>query len=253
MVRLSPPTKRTSLAKSKNKMNIDQKATLLLSGGQDSFVSLLWAKNNFEIVEAVSISYGQRHTKELRYSERIANHFGILQHVVDIGDFVQKTVHSALTNTTESLSEAHETNAALPASFVPNRNGLFLTVACNIATLANPSRIHLVTGVCETDYSGYPDCRDSYIRAKSVELTLGLDKPVSIHTPLMWANKSEIFRMAAEYGHFNELIEMTLTCYNGIETLHEWGRGCGVCPSCNLRKEGYFRFKESPFGASFCK
>lgn len=217
-------------------------AFILLSGGQDSFVCLAWALNEFEKVEAVSISYGQSHAKELQYAAEIAKYFSIQHTIYDIDGFFQATTTSSLLekgnhNLTHSLANN------LPASFVPNRNGLFLTVISNHAFKKGEKRINIVIGTCETDYSGYPDCRDNYVKAKQLELSLGLDRPVTIYTPLMWKTKADTFLMAQEYGKLKELVELTLTCYNGNETLHEWGRGCGTCPACVLRIKGYNEFQ----------
>jgi 7-cyano-7-deazaguanine synthase len=216
-------------------------AYILLSGGQDSFVCLIWALQNFEHVEAVSINYGQRHKPELHYAALVANHFGIRHTVYDIGNFIKSLAESTLLNDGDH-NQTHRLASNLPASFVPNRNGIFLTIVSNHAFRNNEKRIHLVTGVCETDYSGYPDCRDHYIKAKALELSLGLDRPVTIHTPLMWKTKAQTFEMAHHAGKLKELIDLTLTCYNGNETPNEWGRGCGDCPACNLRKKGYEEF-----------
>ncbi len=223
-------------------MTINKKAYILLSGGQDSFTCLVWALRHFAAVEAISIAYNQKHAKELEYAKRIAEHFGIDLFVYNIGNFMNSIANSSLFAGNEH-GEAHEQAAHLPASFVPNRNGLFLTIIANHAYKNNEEHIHIVTGVCETDYSGYPDCRDEYIQAKAKELSLGLDKPVTIHTPLMWKTKADAFRMVFEAGKLPELIEMTLTCYNGVETLHAWGRGCGECPSCKLRMNGFEEFE----------
>jgi len=220
----------------------NQKAYVLLSGGQDSFVSLLWAKKNFVEVEAVSIFYEQRHNIELQYAKAIANNFGVKHVVYDIGSFFSQLTISSLLKEGKH-TESHALANQLPASFVPNRNGVFLTVIANHAFKDNINPINLVTGVCQTDYSGYPDCRDNYIKAKALELSLGLDRPVNIHTPLMWKTKAETFKMADEAGVLQEMIEHTLTCYNGDESLHEWGRGCTQCPACQLRKKGYEEFK----------
>ncbi len=220
------------------------KAYILLSGGQDSFVSLIWALQNFESTEAVSIEYGQRHNKELHYASKIAKYFGIKHTIYNIGDFFSKMTVSTLLNDGDH-NKTHDLAKSLPASFVPNRNGIFLTVVSNHALKNGETSIHIVLGACETDYSGYPDCRDVYIRAKQNELSLGLDLPVLIHTPLMWKTKAQTFQMAQEAGKLNELIEMTLTCYNGDENLNEWGRGCGECPACRLRKNGFERFKNN--------
>ncbi|NJK86078.1 MAG: 7-cyano-7-deazaguanine synthase QueC [Bacteroidales bacterium] len=225
----------------KMKMFPDKKAFVLLSGGQDSFVSLIWAIQHFNSVEAVTLFYGQSHNIEVHYAEKIAKSFNIPHSQYNIDGFLQSTADSSLFDG-NNHSGQHNAARHLPASFVPNRNGLFLTVIANHAFRLNVDHIHIVTGVCQTDYSGYPDCRDSYIKAKQLELSLGLDVPVTIHTPLMWKNKAETFIMAYEAGRLNELIHMTMTCYNGNETLHEWGFGCGVCPACSLRKKGFEEF-----------
>lgn len=226
----------------KQMANYKDKAYILLSGGQDSFVCLAWAKSQFDEIEAVSIAYNQRHSKELEYAAQVAQFYGVKHTVYNIGDFLSAISDSSLLNK-DNHNEHHKQADNLPASFVPNRNGLFLTIVSNHAFRNNEERINIVTGVCETDFSGYPDCRDGYIKAKEVELSLGLDRPVTIHTPLMWKTKAQTFEMAAEVGVLKELIELTLTCYNGEEKLHEWGRGCGDCPSCRLRKKGYQEFK----------
>lgn len=224
-----------------------EKAYLLLSGGQDSFVCLAWALQRFPEVEAVSVLYNQRHSKELEYASKIAKHFAIKHTVYNIGDFLSAISDSSLLNA--GNHNTHHLQADnLPASFIPNRNGLFLTIISNHAFRNNEKNIQIITGVCETDYSGYPDCRNEYIKAKEAELSLGLDCTVTIHTPLMWKTKSQTFQMAADAYKLKELIEMTLTCYNGEEKLNEWGRGCGECPACVLRKKGYEEYKATVNG-----
>jgi 7-cyano-7-deazaguanine synthase len=219
------------------------KAYILLSGGQDSFTCLLWSLKHFREVEAVTISYGQRHEKELTYAAKIAEEFQISHFIYNIGNFFRSIATSTLLNEGDHNSY-HPVAKSLPASFVPNRNGIFLTIAANHAFNSGEKHIHLVTGTCQTDYSGYPDCRDNYIRIKAVELSLGLDIPVNIHTPLMWLTKAETFKMADDEGKLKALNELTLSCYNGVEILNEWGRGCGECPACKLRKRGYYEFLE---------
>jgi 7-cyano-7-deazaguanine synthase len=216
-------------------------AYVLLSGGQDSFVCLIWALQNFETVETVSINYGQRHKLELQYAARVASSFGVRHTVYDIGNFIRSLTESTLLNDGDH-NQSHSLAGNLPASFVPNRNGIFLTIISNHAFRNNEKRINLVTGTCETDFSGYPDCRDHYIKAKALELSLGLDRPVNIYTPLMWKTKAETFEMAHKAGKLKELIELTLTCYNGDEAVNAWGHGCGECPACKLRKKGYEEF-----------
>ena len=139
----------------------------------------------------------------------------------------------------------HRQAEYLPASFVPNRNGLFLTIISNHAFKNNEKHINLIIGTCETDYSGYPDCRDNYIKAKALELSLGLDRPVNIFTPLMWKTKAQTFEMAGEYGKLKELAELTLSCYDGTEVMNSWGRGCGKCPACKLRKKGFEEYESN--------
>ena len=221
-----------------------EKAYVLLSGGQDSFVCLIWALENFADVEEVSINYGQRHAHELHYAAEVAAHFCVRHTVYDIGNFIKSMADSTLLNNGDH-NQSHAMASHLPASFVPNRNGIFLTIISNHAFKNNESRINLVTGTCETDFSGYPDCRDTYIKAKAVELSLGLDKPVTIYTPLMWKSKAQTFEMAQKAGKLAELIELTLSCYNGIEKMNVWGRGCGDCPACKLRKNGYEEYLET--------
>jgi 7-cyano-7-deazaguanine synthase len=219
----------------------DDKAYVLLSGGQDSFVCLVWALQRFNKVEAVSVNYGQRHNRELYYAGEIAKYFGIKHTIYDIGNFITSLAESTLLSKGDH-NQSHPMAQHLPASFVPNRNGIFLTIISNHAFRNNDKRINIVIGTCETDFSGYPDCRDTYIKAKALELSLGLDRSVSIHTPLMWLNKAQTFDMALKAQKLNELIELTLTCYNADERMNEWGRGCGDCPACRLRKKGYEEF-----------
>jgi 7-cyano-7-deazaguanine synthase len=222
----------------------NNKAYVLLSGGQDSFVCLLWALERFHKVETIAINYNQRHRIEVDYAKRIAQLFDVKHTLYDLGGFMNSIADSSLLNHPDH-NKQHVVARELPASFVPNRNGLFLTIVANHAFKHQARPIQIITGVCQTDYSGYPDCRDEYIKAKQQELSLGLDTPVSIHTPLMWKNKAQTFAMAHEYGRLQDLVEFTMTCYNGNENLNSWGRGCGDCPSCRLRKQGYEQFKQS--------
>jgi len=216
-------------------------AYLLLSGGQDSFACLLWARERFARLEAIGIEYGQRHAIEVQYAKKMTEKFSVSYVCYPLDDFLSRMADSSLF-TGGSHHTPHRQASTLPASFVPNRNGLFLTIAASHAFRKGEAHIHLITGVCQTDYSGYPDCRHAYIKAKERELALGLDKPVSIHTPLMYKTKAETFAMAEKAGYLKEMIEDTLSCYNGQETLHPWGRGCGECPACRLRKKGYEEF-----------
>jgi len=142
-------------------------AYVLLSGGQDSFVSLVWAMQNFSNAEAVSIDYGQRHNRELHYAAEIAKHFGVNHTIYDIGNFIKTLAESTLLSEGDH-NKSHPLAQHLPASFVPNRNGIFLTIISNHAFRKNEKRINIVIGTCETDFSGYPDCREKTIAATAV-------------------------------------------------------------------------------------
>ena len=161
---------------------------------------------------------------------------------VDIS-FIKDIVVSNLFQGSADVSGQHAQNKDVPSTFVPYRNLLFLTVAAGWAGTLGAK--HLVTGVCETDYSGYADCRDVFVKSAQVALNMATDfkdKNVVIHTPLMWLTKAEEFRMAEELGILDLILEKTLTCYNGVQTMNDFGMGCGECPSCKLRKHGYEEF-----------
>lgn len=224
-------------------------ALVLLSGGQDSATCLAWALARFERIETIGFDYGQRHRSELEarqclltalrgafpdWAERLGP-----DHVLDL-TVLGRISETALTRDHAILT----TDAGLPNTFVPGRNLLFLTFA---ATLAYRRGLkHIVSGVCETDYSGYPDCRDDTIKALQVTLNLGMDQRFILDTPLMWIDKAETWRLAERLGG-KDLVEMirteTLSCYRGdTEHMHAWGRGCGTCPACDLRAKGYAAF-----------
>ena len=226
-------------------MNIGKRSYLLLSGGQDSLACLLWARDRFSLIEAVSFDYGQRHDKEIDYARALAEAFHLQHTVYSIGNFLKSIAPSSLFDSSEAKNihdGAHIKSAHLPASFVPNRNGIFLTLCANHAYVKEEDRIDIIIGACQTDYAGYPDCRDLYIRMKALELSLGLDRTVNIHTPLMWLRKAEIFALADKNGYLKTMLEKTMTCYNGSEDRNDWGKGCGQCPACRLRKSGYLEF-----------
>ena len=225
------------------------KALVLFSGGQDSTTCLAWALERYEHVETIGFDYGQRHRIELEcrlnilqevrerfpdWGKRLGD-----DHVLDLRLLGQI---SDTAMTAEKTIE-FETNG-LPNTFVPGRNLLFLTFAATIAYRRGLTV--LVGGMCETDYSGYPDCRDNTLKATQVALSLGMDTPVIIETPLMWLNKAQIWRLAEDLGNqdFVGLIqEESHTCYLGIrQQKHEWGYGCGTCPACELRKTGYEQY-----------
>ena len=223
-------------------------ALVLLSGGQDSATCLAWALNEFGTVETLGFNYGQRHAAELTLRPALRDAMRIFpwgagladDHVLDIAVLGQLS-DTALTRDVAITLGAN----GLPTTFVPGRNLLFLTLA---AALAYRRGIrHIVLGVCETDYSGYPDCRDDTIKAMQVALNLGLDHRFVLHTPLMWIDKAETWCMAERLGGA-ALVEIiragTLSCYRGDTTPHAWGPGCAACPACDLRAGGWTRYRE---------
>ncbi|UPK47168.1 7-cyano-7-deazaguanine synthase QueC [Paenibacillus pabuli] len=211
----------------------EEKAVVVFSGGQDSTTCLFWAKQQFAEVEVVTFDYGQRHKLEIECAAEIARDLGVQQTVLDMS-LLNQLAPNALTRTDVEIT--HE-EGELPSTFVDGRNLLFLSFAAIMAKQKGAR--HLVTGVCETDFSGYPDCRDSFVKSMNVTLNLSMDYPFVIHTPLMWLDKAQTWKMADELGAFDYVRERTLTCYNGII-----GDGCGECPACKLRKAGLDRYAE---------
>ncbi|HBU80667.1 MAG TPA: 7-cyano-7-deazaguanine synthase QueC [Paenibacillus sp.] len=211
----------------------EEKAVVVFSGGQDSTTCLFWAKQQFAEVEVVTFDYGQRHKLEIECAAEIARDLGVQQTVLDMS-LLNQLAPNALTRTDVEIT--HE-EGELPSTFVDGRNLLFLSFAAIMAKQKGAR--HLVTGVCETDFSGYPDCRDSFVKSMNVTLNLSMDYPFVIHTPLMWLDKAQTWKMADDLDAFDYVRERTLTCYNGII-----GDGCGECPACKLRKAGLDRYLE---------
>jgi 7-cyano-7-deazaguanine synthase len=214
-----------------------KKAVVIFSGGQDSTTCLYWAKNKFESVEAITFNYGQKHSIELEQSQHICDAANVKQTIIDIS-FLNTIVESALTSN-GNVNELNE--KGLPSSFVPNRNQLFITLAHAYAQKIGAEA--LVTGVCQTDYSGYPDCREKFIEALQHVSNLGSESNITIYTPLMHLTKAETFKLAKDLDVLYEVVHLSHTCYNGDrEHLHYWGYGCGECPACELRAKGYNEF-----------
>ncbi|MFC7677990.1 7-cyano-7-deazaguanine synthase QueC [Paenibacillus sp. GCM10028914] len=209
----------------------NEKAVVVFSGGQDSTTCLLWAKKQFAEVETVTFDYGQRHKYEIEVAAQIAQEQGVKQTVLDMS-LLNQLAPNALTRSDMDISEGEN---GVPNTFVDGRNHLFLSFAAVLAKQKGAR--HLVTGVCETDFSGYPDCRDSFIKSLNVTLNLAMDYPFVIHTPLMWLDKAETWEMADQMGALDYVRQNTLTCYNGIK-----GDGCGECPACQLRKAGLDKY-----------
>ncbi|GIN61825.1 7-cyano-7-deazaguanine synthase [Robertmurraya siralis] len=206
----------------------DEKAIVVFSGGQDSTTCLFWALETFKEVEAVTFNYNQRHIEEIECAKKIAKELNVNHHILDMNLLNQLTTN-ALTRDDVKIEEGED--GELPSTFVPGRNLIFLSFAAILASQVNAK--HIITGVCETDFSGYPDCRDAFIKSLNVTINLSMDKEFVIHTPLMWLNKEETWKMADELNRLAFVREKTLTCYNGII-----GDGCGECPACKLRKNG---------------
>jgi 7-cyano-7-deazaguanine synthase len=225
-------------------------ALVLFSGGQDSTVCLAWALQQFSRVETIGFDYGQRHAVELSVRARLRDRMATLRTdwKAGLGDdhLVKLDALAAISETALTRNTAIEmADSGLPTTFVPGRNLIFFCFAGALAYRRGAR--HLVAGMCETDYSGYPDCRDDTIKAVQVALSLGLDKRVTIHTPLMWIDKADTFAMAEQIGGkaFLEIvIEDSHSCYLGDRSKrHEWGFGCGECPACQLRAQGFAKFK----------
>ncbi|WP_206098817.1 7-cyano-7-deazaguanine synthase QueC [Paenibacillus paeoniae] len=202
-------------------------AVVVFSGGQDSTTCLFWALEQFAEVEAITFNYGQRHKLELDCAAEIAVELGVKHHILDMS-LLNQLAPNALTRDDIAIEQK---DGELPTTFVDGRNLLFLSFAAVLAKGIGAR--HIVTGVCETDFSGYPDCRDVFIKSLNVTLNLSMDYNFVIDTPLMWLNKAETWALADELGAFDFVRERTLTCYNGIIA-----DGCGDCPACGLRRRG---------------
>lgn len=204
----------------------NEKALVVFSGGQDSTTCLFYALKHFKEVELVTFEYGQRHDKEIEVARTIAKDQDLKHHILDMS-LLSQLSPNALTSKDMDI----EDNDEVPNTFVPARNLLFLSFAGALAYQINAK--HIITGVCETDFSGYPDCRDSFIKSMNLSLSLSMDRDFVIHTPLMWLNKKETWALSDELGVLDYVRFNTLTCYNGV-----MAEGCGECPACKLRQRG---------------
>lgn len=214
----------------------NQAALVVFSGGQDSTTCLYWAKKHFKEVYALSFVYGQKHVKEVELAREIARKAEVHFDVMDVS-FIGRLGSNSLTDTSIHMDE-EKPEGSFPNTFVPGRNLFFLSIA---AVYARERGIaHMVTGVSQTDFSGYPDCRDSFIKSLNVTLNLAMDEQFVIHTPLMWIDKAQTWALADELGVLDIVRRDTLTCYNGVQ-----GDGCGHCPACKLRREGLEKYLAS--------
>jgi len=223
-------------------------ALVLFSGGQDSTVCLAWALERFSRVETIGFDYGQRHAVELEVRPRLREALAAMRDdwKARLGDdhMVRLDALAAISDTALTRETAIDiADSGLPTTFVPGRNLIFFCFAGALAYRRGAR--HLVAGMCETDYSGYPDCRDDTVKAMQIALGLGMDKRFVIHTPLMWIDKAATFALAEDIGGdalLKLVVEETHSCYLGGRAPHPWGRGCGACPACELRAAGYEKF-----------
>ena len=217
------------------KTNVNE-ALVVFSGGQDSTTCLFWAKREFGKVHALTFRYGQKHVLEVEMAERLAAKAGVDFHILDV-PLVGQLGANSLTDTSIVMDQ-EKPEDSFPNTFVPGRNLFFLSIA---AVFARERGIrHIVTGVSQTDFSGYPDCRDAFIRSLNVTLDLAMDEQFVIHTPLMWLDKARTWALADSLGVLDIVRNETLTCYNGIP-----GDGCGHCPACRLRRAGLEKYLAS--------
>jgi len=213
------------------------KALVVFSGGQDSTTCLFWAKKNFKEVHAITFLYGQRHKIEVEMARKIAAQAGVPITVREVNFIGEISSGCSLIDTAVKMDPV-KPEKTMPNTFVPGRNLFFLSIAAVHAREIGAKNI--ITGVSQTDFSGYPDCRDSFIRSLNVTINLAMDEQFLIHTPLMWLNKAQTWKLADELGVFDLVRNETLTCYNGIP-----GDGCGNCPACQLRMKGLQEYLES--------
>ena len=213
------------------------KALVVFSGGQDSTTCLFWAKKHFKEVYAITFLYGQKHRLEVEIAQKIAEKAGVPIMVREVNFIGEISTGCSLTDSSIVMDQ-EKPDTGLPNTFVPGRNLFFLSIAAVHARELGAKNI--ITGVSQTDFSGYPDCRDSFIRSLNVTINLAMDEQFIIHTPLMWLSKADTWRLSDELGVFDLVRHETLTCYNGI-----LGDGCGHCPACQLRMKGLQEYVES--------
>ena len=213
------------------------KALVVFSGGQDSTTCLIQALAQYDEVHGITFDYGQRHREEIEIAKALATKLKLASHKVMDVTLLNELAISALTR--DAIPVSHELmDNGLPNTFVPGRNILFLTLAGIYAYQLGAEAV--ITGVCETDFSGYPDCRHDFVRAMESALVQGMDRKLKIVTPLMWLNKAETWALADKYQSLSLIKDETLTCYNGIK-----GSGCGDCPACHLRQRGLDDYLEN--------
>jgi len=216
-------------------------ALIVFSGGQDSTTCLGWAKSKFDYVETITFDYGQKHKVEIVQAKKIADILNVKNTVLDINAFTQLNDSALLEDSNLDISSSHTTKTNLPASFVPNRNAIFFTLAHAFAQKQGIENI--IIGVNQTDYSGYPDCREDFVLALEKTLNLGSESNIKFYYPLIHLTKAETFQLSKDEGILDLVLNESHTCYNGDHTTKsDWGYGCGECPACILREQGWLNF-----------
>lgn len=215
-----------------------KKAVIVFSGGQDSTTCLIHALALYDEIHCITFDYGQRHRAEIEVAQQLSKALGVTVHKVLDTSLLNELAISSLTRDNIPVPSKNTCTNGLPNTFVPGRNILFLTLASIYAYQVQAEAV--ITGVCETDFSGYPDCRDNFVKALNHAIELGMDYKLRIETPLMTLNKAETWALAEYHGKLELIRDRTLTCYNGIK-----GSGCGDCDACNLRAKGLNEFLEN--------
>ena len=214
-----------------------KKAVIVFSGGQDSTTCLIHALPLFDEIHCITFDYGQRHRAEIEVAQQLSKKLGVKVHKVLDTSLLNELAISSLTRDNIPVPNTSKAGDNLPSTFVPGRNILFLTLASIYAYQVQADTV--IAGVCETDYSGYPDCRHEFVKALNNAIALGMDYKLHLETPLMWLNKAETWALADHHKSLDLIRDHTLTCYNGIK-----GSGCSNCDACNLRAKGLNEFSE---------
>ncbi len=219
-----------------------RRAVVVFSGGQDSTTCLIQALQQYDEVHCITFDYGQRHRAEIRVAAALSQSLGAKAHkVLDVGLLNELAISSLTRDNIPVPAYDSSQPDALPSTFVPGRNILFLTLAAIYAYQVAAEAV--ITGVCETDFSGYPDCRDEFVKALNQAIVLGIARDIRFETPLMWLNKAETWALADYYQQLERIRHDTLTCYNGIQ-----GDGCGQCAACHLRANGLQQYQQNKIG-----
>jgi len=219
-------------------MSMTKKAVIVFSGGQDSTTCLIQALPHYDEIHCITFDYGQRHRAEIEVAQTLSKKLGVKVHKVLDVSLLNELAISSLTRDNIPVPTTSSSGEKLPSTFVPGRNILFLTLASIYAYQVQAQTV--ITGVCETDFSGYPDCRDQFVRALNVAVESGMDYPLKFETPLMWLNKAQIWALADSHNQLELVRDHTLTCYNGL-----MGSGCGECDACRLRAKGLREFLDN--------